>query len=245
MAIGFIILEKSEPIAHLISQKLKKLWIFAELLLFVLVGAQVNIHVAWKAGLAGTVVILVGLVFRSVGTYLSLLGAGLTWREKLFCVVAYIPKATVQAAIGAVPLAAGVASGEVILAVAVLSILLTAPIGAIGIMIMGESILDEGERVSFRFRDLREKLGLPRVGERVASKRFGTIWKVIEEREMWIKNPGPALRGEAANALIPAIQLRYWREDTSNGPGTGKTMSHRYSQGDQAFDDHWEILFDW
>ncbi|MBW2567073.1 MAG: cation:proton antiporter, partial [Deltaproteobacteria bacterium] len=121
MAIGFIILEKSEPIAHIISQKLRKLWMFAELLLFVLVGAQVNIHVAWKAGLAGTAVILVGLVFRSIGTYVSLFNTPLDWKEKVFCIVSYIPKATVQAAIGAVPLAAGVASGEVILAVAVLS----------------------------------------------------------------------------------------------------------------------------
>ena len=102
MAIGFVILEKSEPIAHLISQKLKKLWVFAELLLFVLVGAQVNIHVAWDAGLAGTAVILAGLFFRSIGTYLSLAGTPFTVKEKLFCVVAYIPKATVQAAIGAV-----------------------------------------------------------------------------------------------------------------------------------------------
>lgn len=186
MAIGFIILEKSEPIAHLISQKLKKLWVFAELLLFVLVGAQINIHVAWKAGVAGTLVILVGLVFRSAGTYVSLLGSGLDWKEKLFCVVSYVPKATVQAAIGAVPLAAGVASGEVILAVAVLSILLTAPLGAIGITIMGERILDHGERRIFRFRELRDKLGLPRVGERVANKRLGTVWKVIEEKEVWI-----------------------------------------------------------
>lgn len=120
MAIGFIILEKAEPMAHIISQKLKKLWVFAEPLLFVLVGAQVNVQVAWKAGLAGTIVIVVGLVFRSVGTYLSLLGSPFDWKEKLFCVMAYIPKATVQAAIGAVPVAAGVASGEVILAVAVL-----------------------------------------------------------------------------------------------------------------------------
>jgi solute carrier family 9B (sodium/hydrogen exchanger), member 1/2 len=245
MAIGFIILEKSEPIAHLISQKLKKLWIFAELLLFVLVGAQVNIHVAWKAGLAGTLVILVGLVFRSAGTYLSLLGAGLDWKEKLFCVVAYIPKATVQAAIGAVPLAAGVASGEVILAVAVLSILLTAPIGAIGIMTMGERILDYGERVSFRFRDLREKLALPRVGERVASKRFGTVWKVIEEKEIWLPNQSTQVKEESTAFLIPAIQIRYWREDTSTGPGTGKTMSYQYSQEDPSFIDHWEILYDW
>jgi len=102
MAIGFIILEKSEAIAHIISQKLKKLWMFAELLLFVLVGAQVNIQVAWKAGLAGIAVIVAGLLFRSVGTYISLWGTDLTRREKLFCIVAYIPKATVQAAIGAV-----------------------------------------------------------------------------------------------------------------------------------------------
>ncbi|RJQ78158.1 MAG: sodium:proton antiporter [Desulfobacteraceae bacterium] len=244
MAIGFIILEKSEPIAHLISQKLKKLWIFAELLLFVLVGAQVNIHVAWKAGLAGTLVILTGLVFRSAGTYLSLFGAGLNRKEKLFCVVAYIPKATVQAAIGAVPLAAGIASGEVILAVAVLSILLTAPIGAIGIMIMGEKVLDDGERVSFRFRDLREKMGLPRVGERIVDKRSGTVWKVIEEKELWIQKPGQGA-SESAAAWIPAIQLRCWREDTGTGPGTGKTISHRYSQIDPSFADHYEILYDW
>jgi NhaP-type Na+/H+ or K+/H+ antiporter len=245
MAIGFIILEKSEPIAHLISQKLKKLWVFAELLLFVLVGAQVNIHVAWKAGLAGTLVILVGLVFRSVGTYVALLGAGLNWKEKLFCVVAYIPKATVQAAIGAVPLAAGVASGEVILAVAVLSILLTAPIGAVGIMVLGEKILDHGERVSFRFRDLREKLGLPRVGERVANKRFGTVWKVIEEKEIWLPKAETETQKGLAPALTPAIQIRYWREDTSNGPNKGKTMTYRYSQEDPSFTDYWEILYDW
>lgn len=245
MAIGFIILEKSEPVAHLISQKLKKLWVFAELLLFVLVGAQVNIQVAWKAGLAGLGVIGVGLIFRSVGTYLSLLGAGLDWREKLFCVVAYIPKATVQAAIGAVPLAAGVASGEVILAVAVLSILTTAPIGAIGIMIFGERVLDHGEHLAFhRFKDLREKLQVPRVGERVRSKQFGTVWKVIEEREVWVKPPQTP-PSPAGISLIPAIELRYWRQDTSDGPSTGKTMNYRYSQLDPSFGDHWEVLYDW
>jgi len=77
MAIGFVILEKSEAIAHIISQKLKKLWVFAEILLFVLVGAQVNIQIAWKAGLAGILVIAVGLLFRSVGTYISLFGTNL------------------------------------------------------------------------------------------------------------------------------------------------------------------------
>jgi solute carrier family 9B (sodium/hydrogen exchanger), member 1/2 len=245
MAIGFIILERAEPIAHIISQKLKKLWVFAELLLFVLVGTQVNVQVAWKAGLAGTIVIVVGLLFRSVGTYLSLLGTPLDWREKLFCVVAYIPKATVQAAIGAVPLAAGVASGEVILAVAVLSILLTAPLGAIGITWLGEQVLDRGERSSFRFEELRETSGLPRVGERVRSKRYGTVWKVIEEKETWIRKPDASLAGCSENNLVPAIHLRYWCEDTSPGPGRGKTMSYRYSQEDPQFTAHWEIIYDW
>jgi solute carrier family 9B (sodium/hydrogen exchanger), member 1/2 len=245
MAVGFIILEKSEPIAHLISQKLKKLWVFAELILFVLVGSQVNIHVAWKAGLPGLIVILVGLLFRSAGTYLSLVGTPLTVKERLFCVVAYIPKATVQAAIGAVPLAAGVASGETILAVAVLSILVTAPVGALGISFLGERVLDHGERSSYRFRDLREKLGLPRVGERVRSKEFDTVWKIIEEKETWLDGP-EGLPGSLQTApQVPAITLRYWKEETGQGPGTGKTLTCRYSQVDPTFGDHWEILYDW
>jgi NhaP-type Na+/H+ or K+/H+ antiporter len=245
MSIGFIILEKSEPIAHIISRKLKRLWVFAELLLFVLVGAQVNIHVAWKAGLAGMIVILVGLLFRSVGTYLSLLGAGLTVREKLFCVVAYIPKATVQAAIGAVPLAAGVASGELILAVAVLSILLTAPVGAIGIMVVGEKVLEHDETSAYMFKDLREKTELPRVGEKVMSRRFGTVWKVIEEKESWLEERTGPLKGPSPARLVPAIYIRYWREDSGTGPGTGKTQDYYYSQEDSSFGNHWEILYDW
>jgi NhaP-type Na+/H+ or K+/H+ antiporter len=245
MAIGFVILEKSEPIAHIVSQKLKKLWMFAELLLFVLVGAQVNIHVAWKAGLAGIAVITVGLLFRSVGTYISLFGTNLTRMEKLFCVVAYIPKATVQAAIGAVPLAAGVASGEVILAVAVLSILLTAPIGAIGIAVPGARILDREGQSAYRFNELRERLGLPRVGERLRNKDSDAVWKVIEEKETWIATPTTAGGNKLAPQAIPAISLRYWREDSRNGPGTGKTLTCRYSQMDAPFDRQWEILYDW
>ncbi len=238
MAVGFMILEKSEAIAHLISQKLKKLWVFAELLLFVLVGAQVNIHVAWKAGLAGTVVILVGLVFRSVGTYLSLLGTELTRRERMFCVVAYIPKATVQAAIGAVPLAAGVASGEVILAVAVLSILITAPLGAVGIMIFGERVLEPEGRSFYQFKELRDRLHLPRVGERVRSKHTNTVWKVIEEKEEWLTDA-------AGSPGVPAIRLRFWGEGGSPRQGAGETRSYRYSQSAHPFDDDWEILYDW
>ncbi len=245
MAIGFIILEKAEPIAYIISQNLKKIWIFAELLLFVLVGAQVNVQVAWKAGLAGTLVILVGLIFRSVGTYLSLIGTSFDWKEKLFCVVAYIPKATVQAAIGAVPLAAGVASGEVILAVAVLSILLTAPIGAIGIMIFGERILDYGKLSRYRFKELRQKLALPHVGERVRSKKSGRIWKVVEEKEIWLKELSAVSNSDDDPHMIPAIYIRYWGEEIRKETGKDKILSFKYSQKDPSFQDHWEILYDW
>jgi len=244
MAIGFIILEKSEPIAHAISQRLKKLWVFAELLLFVLVGAQVNIHVAWEAGLAGILVILFGLLCRSIGTYLSLIGTPLTIHEKLFCIVAYIPKATVQAAIGAVPLAAGVLSGEVILAVAVLSILFTAPLGAIGIMILGERVLDHGEQSPYSFKKLRETMGLPHVGERIRSKTGGHIWKVISEEEQWVTLADRKTQ-KSSEQKVPAICQRYWQEESSTSPGTGKTKKMRYTQYDGKFDRTWEILYDW
>jgi NhaP-type Na+/H+ or K+/H+ antiporter len=239
MALGFVILEKDEGLAHLISQKLKRVWTFAELLLFVLVGAQVNLQVAWHAGLAGLAVITIGLVFRSVGTYLSVLGAGLDWREKLFCVISYIPKATVQAAIGAIPLEAGVPGGEVILAVAVLSILATAPIGAIGISLYGERVLEKEEIYVYRFESLRQTLKLPRVGERVRHKTRGTVWKVIEEKEVWVEGPAPA---GGRPPLLPAIYLRFWKPREGQAPGTGKTMSHRYTPEDFSFHHYWEVL---
>jgi NhaP-type Na+/H+ or K+/H+ antiporter len=236
MALGFVILEKDEGLAHLISQKLKRIWVFAELLLFVLVGAQVNLEVAWHAGLAGLAVIAIGLVFRSVGTYLSVMGAGLDFKEKMFCVVSYIPKATVQAAIGAIPLEAGVPGGEVILAVAVLSILASAPIGAIAISIMGERILEKDEVNIYRFKVLREGLKLPRVGQKVRHRRHRTIWKVIEEKEVWV-----AGGGEGVPALVPALALRFWKINDGK-PGRGKTYTHQYGPGDRSFEHHWEIL---
>jgi solute carrier family 9B (sodium/hydrogen exchanger), member 1/2 len=239
MAMGFIILEKQESLAHQISQKLKRVWVFAELLLFVLVGAQVNLTVAWNSGLAGLAVIGIGLGWRCVGTYLSILGAGLNWREKLFCLISYIPKATVQAAIGAIPLEAGVPGGEVILAVAVLSILVTAPIGAIGITLYGERVLEKDYLAVMRFKTLREQLGLPRVGQRVRHKKTGTIWKVIEEREVWVEAPEPAADG---TQLIPAIHLRYWRPKPDLALGKGKTLFYAYALEDHSFADNWEIL---
>ncbi len=144
MAIGFIILEKDEHIAHEISAKLGKIWVFAEIILFTMVGTQVNVPVALQAGLAGAVVIALGLVARSIGTWACLLGSDLNRGERAFVVIAYLPKATVQAAIGGGALIAmksagmDTGPGEVILAVAVLSILLTAPLGAWAIAITGE-----------------------------------------------------------------------------------------------------------
>jgi len=154
MAMGFIILERREAIAHEISAKLGKIWVLASILLFTLVGAQVNIPVALHAGWAGLGLISCGLIARSAGVWLSLLGSPLNKGERLFAVIAYWPKATVQAAIGAVPLAAMMqmgrdpAPGQIILAVSVLSILVTAPLGAWMIAWAGPRFLtvDEPDR---------------------------------------------------------------------------------------------------
>ena len=141
MTIGFIMLEKQPAAAKRLAVKFNKIWVFAEILLFVLVGAQVNIGVALDAGSKGILIILIGLIARSFGVVLSTLGTNLNWKEKLFCAIAYIPKATVQAAIGAIPLSLGVESGELILAIAVLSIVVTAPLGSIGIKLAASRLL--------------------------------------------------------------------------------------------------------
>ena len=236
LALGLVILEKDEGLGHLISRTLQKLWVFAELLLFVLVGAQVNPKVAWAAGATGLAIIAIGLVFRSAGTYFSVLGAGLNFREKLFCVMAYIPKATVQAAIGALPLEAGVPGGELILALAVLSVLVTAPPGAIGVTWLGERVLEKEKLSTYRFVTLRDSLQLPRVGQKVRHRRLGTVWKVIEEKEVWVAGVNG---GEAAQ--VPAVSLRFWKVNDAR-PGRGRTRSHQYTPGDHSFENHWEIL---
>lgn len=148
MAIGFIILEKREHMAHELSAKLAKTWVFAEIILFSMVGAQVNIGIAWRAGLMGAAIIGLGLLARSIGVGLCLIGSRLNIRERCFVAVAYSPKATVQAAIGSAPLlamrSAGMDTdpGELILAIAVLSIFLTAPTGAWAIHVLGRRVLD-------------------------------------------------------------------------------------------------------
>ena len=141
--IGFFVLEKDEHMAHELSAKLGKIWVLAEITLFTMVGAQVDINVALSAGLAGGALIGLGLVARSIGTWMCLYGSDLNRGERLFVVISYIPKATVQAAIGGGALVmmqtAGINTqpGEVILAVAVLSIILTAPLGAWAIALAG------------------------------------------------------------------------------------------------------------
>ncbi|MEA1883127.1 MAG: cation:proton antiporter [Thermotogota bacterium] len=147
MALGFVLREKYWKVAERLSLKFNKIWVFAEIMLFVLVGAQVNIKVAIESGLIGLLIIAVGLLARSSGVLLSLRKTKLNMRERLFCVIAYVPKATVQAAIGGIPLAAGVASGDIILAMAVLSIIITAPLGAIGIKTAGNHWLSDDEKM--------------------------------------------------------------------------------------------------
>lgn len=141
MAIGFILFEKMPKLGADLSSKFNEVWVFAQVLLFVLVGAQVNVRLALEAGLLGILIIGIGLLARSLGVLISLIGTDLNRKERLFSVIAYLPKATVQAAIGAIPLSMGVESGDLILSLAVLSIVLTAPLGAIAIKMTGDKFL--------------------------------------------------------------------------------------------------------
>ena len=126
-------IKSPEKVTKRLSAKFGKLWIAAEAILFVLVGAAVDIRCAVQAGAAAVLMIALALVFRAVGVSICMLGTRLNRKERLFCVIAYLPKATVQAAIGSVPLSMGLPCGQLVLSVAVLAILITAPLGAIGI----------------------------------------------------------------------------------------------------------------
>ena len=126
-------LKADKSVSVRLSKKFGKLWIGAEVILFVLVGAAVDIRYTLTAGGAAVLMIFIALAFRAVGVCLCLLGTELTAKERIFCVIAYLPKATVQAAIGSVPLSLGLPCGKIVLSVAVLAILITAPLGAIGI----------------------------------------------------------------------------------------------------------------
>ena len=126
-----------------LSQKFGKLWLAAEVLLFVLVGASVDIRYTLKAGPAAIAMIFAALLIRTLGVSLCMTGTSLNLKERLFCSIAYLPKATVQAAIGSVPMAMGLSCGQIILSVAVLGILITAPLGAIGMDCSYKKLLEK------------------------------------------------------------------------------------------------------
>lgn len=145
MFIGIGLQRKREAVAKRISVKYGKLWVAAEVFLFVLVGATVNIGYLGKIGWAALLIIIGALVFRMAGVFVCLLGTSLSKKERLFAMMAYTPKATVQAAIGGIPLALGLACGETVLTVAVLAIVLTAPLGAFAIDLSYKKLLNSGE----------------------------------------------------------------------------------------------------
>lgn len=131
MSMGIIIKQRYEVLALRLSVKYNKMWLGAEVFLFVLVGATVDLKYVTTAGIPAILLILAALLFRMAGVAVSLIKTDLSAKERLFCMMAYTPKATVQAAIGAIPLSMGLACGNIVLTVAVLSILITAPFGAI------------------------------------------------------------------------------------------------------------------
>jgi len=145
VSMACVLKRKSDAfVSRRLSEKFGKLWLSAEVMLFVLVGAAVDIRYTMDAGAAALIMILVALVFRACGVLLSVAKTNLTWKERMFCVIAYLPKATVQAAIGSVPLAAGLPCGKIVLSVAVMAIVITAPIGAFGMDHTYQKLLTKG-----------------------------------------------------------------------------------------------------
>ena len=143
MTLGIIIKQKYSSLAVRLSSKYNKVWIVAEIFLFVLVGATVDLKLAISAGYYAVLLIIGALVFRMLGVAISLIKTKLTKNERVFCMIAYTPKATVQAAIGAIPLSMGLPCGKIVLIVAVLSILITAPFGAVCIDNLYKRLLEK------------------------------------------------------------------------------------------------------
>ncbi len=142
MSMALVLAMRSDPgVTRRLQDKYGKLWLAAEIILFVLVGAAVDIRYTLQAGIGAVLMIAVGLLFRCAGVLLCMLGTNLNGKERLYCMIAYLPKATVQAAIGSVPLALGLPCGNIVLSVAVLSILITAPLGAIGMDLTYQKLL--------------------------------------------------------------------------------------------------------
>ncbi len=146
MATGFFLIELDAPLARRLRGSFDSLWVIAEIILFVLLGASIQLHVLGESLWKGLLLLVIGtLIGRSLGWYLSTLGSNWTWQERLFLLPGNSAKATVQAAIGAIPLAQGIAGGETMLALAALSILVTAPLGAWAIPTFAPKLLERGE----------------------------------------------------------------------------------------------------
>ncbi len=143
MTLGIMITEKKTLLGERLSIKFDKVWVLAELFLFVLVGAALDIDVALEAGLFGVFLVILGVMARSIGVFVATIATEFTIKEKWFIVFSYTPKATVQAAVGSIPLSLGVSGGEIILAVSVIAILITAPVGAILIKFTSKSLLKD------------------------------------------------------------------------------------------------------
>ncbi|MCR5586558.1 MAG: cation:proton antiporter [Lachnospiraceae bacterium] len=146
MCMGIAVKKFDSDMAVKLSSQYDKMWTLAEIFLFVLVGASVAIDHAKEAGLASIILILLVILFRMLGVIICVLGTNLKFKEKLFCMIAYTPKATVQAAIGGIPLAMGLPCGEVVLTVSVVAILLTAPLGAFGIDLTYRRFLTQSKK---------------------------------------------------------------------------------------------------
>ncbi len=147
MSMGIMIRRRYDLLASRLSVKYNKLWLGAEIFLFVLVGATIDLKYALSAGAFAVVLVLLALLFRMLGVALSLIKTNLSGKERFFCMTAYTPKATVQAAIGAIPLSMGLACGNIVLTVAVLSILITAPIGAVCVDKLYKKLLCRESRI--------------------------------------------------------------------------------------------------
>lgn len=145
MCVGIALQRRRAVVANRLSLKFNKLWVAAEIMLFVLVGATVDLKYVQSAGIAAVVLIFGVLVFRMLGVFCCLLKTKLNMRERIFCMLAYTPKATVQAAIGGIPLSMGLACGNMVLTVAVLAILITAPVGAFAIDCTYRKLLTKSE----------------------------------------------------------------------------------------------------
>jgi len=146
MVYGFFIHNLLSNVSVTISNEMNKVWEIGKLYLFTFVGMTINPTIIWHVLTVGILILVCALTIRSIGVLISLIGSNLTWKERLFCVIAYLPKATIQSTLAAIPLQAGVVGGGIIEAIVILSVLVTAPLGAIGIRLSSSRLLESEDQ---------------------------------------------------------------------------------------------------